>query len=80
MRFRKKSKCVSGRVKIISAIKLDANQVSDIIDIVNNIITQELYEPSFHISRNVYHLIGNVSLVKTWITKNGRKIIIKLTK
>lgn len=90
MKFRKKNKysseCVWGneetkkkiKVNIRSEVKLDEEQVDRITNIVKETISQSYYDPCFHISRNAYHLIDNVTSVRTWFIKKSDNVIIEI--
>ena len=80
MRFRKKIKNVAGKnIKIISNFKLDTEQISNIVDIVNYIITNGYYEPCFHISKRINDSIRNLEYVISYFTIRYN-IVIKLKK
>ncbi len=83
MKFRRKNTYNLYKVKIVSDFELDSDQIKRIIKIINDAMTQELYEPCFHISRNVYYFLKEKNdkiYVKTYFTRRGKARINITTK
>lgn len=79
MSLEKRSKYVSGRVRIKSDVQLTNDNVKDIIDIVSRIVAKTHYDTCFKISQEVFDYLEYricISYVKTEL--KGKKVIIKI--
>ena len=71
----------SGKIRIKSKFELDKDQIGEIVEIINEVMSQGFYEPCYQISQRVCHAIEDESpiflMVKTKHTRS-EKFIIKL--
>ena len=73
--FKRKYKYKFGRVEIKSEIPLEENEISFIIETINKITKNGLYEPCYHISREICHEFSTrVSRVETYYYPRKMKV------
>ena len=77
--FSKKYKYSSGRVCIKSELKLNEENIGDIINIVNETMKTSAYEPCYFVSRRVYYEI-NLPIEAVYSNKTRKKFWITISK